>query len=66
MTRPQEDWKERASGAFKKYLDALERDLPPGADIVDIEEAMLKHYREMMSETFQALTDHQATFPPSD
>jgi hypothetical protein len=27
-----QDWKDRATEAFRKYLDALERDLPPEAN----------------------------------
>jgi hydrogenase maturation factor HypF (carbamoyltransferase family) len=58
------DWKERATAAFRKYLDALERDLPPEANIAEIEQTMLKHYQKMMSETFQILADAQEPSPP--
>lgn len=59
-----QDWKERATEAFGKYLDALERDLPPEASIAEIEQTMLKHYQKMMSETLQILADAQEPFPP--
>ncbi len=61
-----QDWKERATEAFRKYLDALERDLPPGANIAEIEQTMLKHYQKMMSETFQVLADAQEPSSPED
>lgn len=56
-------WKAKATQAYGNYLNALERDLPPDASIVDIEAAMLEHYQEMMSETFQALADRQGFSP---
>jgi hypothetical protein len=59
-----QDWKERATEAFGKYLDALERDLPPEANIAEIEQTMLRHYQKMMSETFQILADAQEPSPP--
>ncbi len=58
------DWKEQATEAFGKYLDALERDLPPEANIAEIEQVMLKHYQKMMSETFQILADAKEPSPP--
>ena len=36
------DWKAKASAAYQKYLEALERDLAAEADIGDIEAAMLR------------------------
>jgi hypothetical protein len=59
-----EEWKEQAMAAYSKYLDALERDLPPQSTIAEIEEAMLKHYRKMMSETMQILANRQELSPP--
>jgi hypothetical protein len=40
-TAVKQDWKERATEAFRKYLDALERDLPPEANVAEIERTML-------------------------
>ncbi len=60
------EWKEKALEAYSKYLDALERDLPPQSSIGKIEKAMLKHYPEMMSQTMQLLADHQELSPPRD
>ncbi len=54
-----QDWKERATEAFRKYLGALERDLPPEANVAEIEQSMLAHYQKMMQETFQALADRE-------
>lgn len=54
-----QDWKDRATEAFWKYLDALERDLPPEAKVDEIEQTMLVHYQKMMRETFQALSDRE-------
>ncbi len=56
-THKVEDWKERATQAFGKYLEAVERDLPEDAGVVEVETAMLEHYQAMMSETMQALAD---------
>ena len=58
-----ENWKEKATEAFGRYLAALEEDLTEDAGVVEIETAMLKHYREMMSETMQALADSQRLSP---
>ncbi len=35
------NWKEQAMAAYGKYLEALERDLPPESTIAEIEEAIL-------------------------
>ncbi|MEM4846920.1 MAG: hypothetical protein QW794_04085 [Thermosphaera sp.] len=59
-----ENWKEQALAVYSKYLDALERDLPPESTIAEIEEAMVKHYRKMMSETMQILVNRQELSPP--
>ena len=61
-TKPQ-DWKERATQAFGKYLEAVEDDLSEDAGVVEIEAAMLTHYQAMMSETMQALADSQGLSP---
>jgi hypothetical protein len=58
-----DDWKERAQAAFGRYLAAVEEDLAEDAGVVEIETAMLEHYREMMSETLQALADSQGLSP---
>jgi hypothetical protein len=58
------NWKEQAMAAYGKYLEALERDLPPESTIAEIEEAMFKHYRKMMSETMQLLAERQELPPP--
>ena len=57
------DWKERATQAFSKYLEAVEADLSEDAGVVEIEAVMLTHYQEMMSETMQALADSQGLSP---
>ncbi|MDE0528307.1 MAG: hypothetical protein OXH85_06420 [Truepera sp.] len=67
-TEPEESvlgrWKERAHQAFGRYLEALEQDLPADSSIAEIEQAMLKHYRAMMSETLQLLAQRQELPPP--
>ena len=45
-------------------LEALEQDLPADSSIAEIEQAMLKHYRAMMSETLQLLAQRQELPPP--
>lgn len=62
-TTESQDWKEKATEAFGKYLDAVEDDLAEDAGVAEIETAMLAHYQEMMSETMQALADSQGLSP---
>lgn len=59
------NWKEKATDAFGRYLEAVEDDLAEDAGVVEIEATMLKHYQEMMSETMQALADSQGLSPQS-
>lgn len=59
----EQDWKVKAEAAFKKYLAAVERDLPPEAGVSEVEAVMSEHYQQMMSETLQALVDREP-FPP--
>lgn len=62
-TMKPQDWKERAQAAFGRYLEAVEEDLAEDAGVVEIETAMLEHYRAMMSEMMQALADSQGLSP---
>jgi hypothetical protein len=64
-TVSEQDWKVKAEAAFKKYLAAVERDLPPEAGVSEFEAVMSKHYQQMMSETLQALVDREP-FPPDE
>jgi hypothetical protein len=52
----------RPSG-LRRYLEAVEEDLAEDAGVVEIETAMLEHYRAMMSEMMQALADSQGLSP---
>lgn len=58
-----DEWKDKAGAAFGKYLAAIERDTGEESSIAEIEQAMLKHYGEMMSETMQALANAKASPP---
>ena len=58
-----QNWKEKATEAFSRYLAAVEGDLNDRAGVVEIEAAMLAHYQAMMSETMQALVDSQGLSP---
>ena len=58
-----QNWKEKATEAFGRYLAAVEGDLNDAAGVVEIEAAMLAHYQAMMSETMQALADSQGLSP---
>ena len=56
-------WQDKAGEAFGKYLAAIERDTGEESSIAEIEEAMLKHYGEMMSETMQTLVNAKVSPP---
>lgn len=45
-------------------MAAVQDEVGPQATIAEIEQAMLRHYQQLLSEVMQSLVDKQAIFPP--
>ncbi len=58
------DWQAPSREALEKFMTAVQAELGPQAMIAEIEQAMLRHYQQLLSEVMQSLVDKQATFPP--
>lgn len=61
--RSDQNWEEKARGAFENYLKDLKRTLPPEASFADIERAMLMLSPEMMRQTAEALANAEDFSP---
>lgn len=60
----QPNWPVEAREAMEKFIVHLREELGEGATIADIEQAVLDHYQELLSDVVQALVNDQGTFPP--
>lgn len=64
MPSPSNDWKERCNRVFEQYLDELERDLPTGSTLAEIEQKLWQSHRTLLNQIMQARSDSES-FPPS-
>ena len=64
MPTQTKDWKERSRHAFELYLSELERDLPTGSTLAEIELKLWHSHRALLNQIMQARTDSES-FPPS-
>jgi hypothetical protein len=57
-------WQQGSREAMERFIEHLQDELGPEASIAEIEQAMLRHYQELLSEVMQNLVENQE-FPPS-
>lgn len=67
MAREKRDeWREAAHHRLDVLLDNLEAELPKDASLANIEQALIEHEKEFLSDTFELLAGRQELSPPGD